>query len=139
MITGSEKAKGSKGREGGGLESKRANSLDSVNVKEGVGGVSAGGAPREKSSSDQSLKVPENLNRRQSSPVLENVITASLKIPVPVPLNIDDTDIPFIEEDPHPHQRSRGRSASTDSSALIKSPSSSHTTTPISELYLIHI
>lgn len=76
-----------------GLESKRANSLDSVNMKEscsqGGGGGSSdvtGGATsqKEKSNSDQSLKVPENLNRRQSSPVLESagVITASLKVRV---------------------------------------------------------
>jgi hypothetical protein len=128
---------------------------------EGMGGIgSQAGSQstredRMKSSSDQSLKVPENYNRRQSSPVLESsgVITASLKIPVPVPLNIDDTDIPFIEDDHHDglhsshshafhhHQRlqqqqqsgmsprTRGRSASTDSSAVARTASS----TPISK------
>jgi len=107
--------KGSRKRDSSLFESKRASSLDSVNVPEpgGVGGV--GGAAirvssrttmdmiptRPLSGSEQSLRVPEHLNRRQSSPVLESsgVITASLKIPVPVPLNIDDSDIPYIEDE----------------------------------------
>ncbi|CAL8134686.1 unnamed protein product [Orchesella dallaii] len=106
--SGSEKVKGSRKRDSSLYESKRASSLDSVNVQEPGGAVRVSSRTtvdmipsRPLSGSEQSLRVPEHLNRRQSSPVLESsgVITASLKIPVPVPLNIDDSDIPYIEDE----------------------------------------
>ncbi|CAG7729868.1 unnamed protein product [Allacma fusca] len=129
--SGSEKVKaGGRKKKDGMDECKRASSLDSVNLMRELGRTSklqetrtavgptesrAQSKDRQRSSSDQGLKIPLDLNRRQSSPLLETstktsseeggggggvtggVIKASLKIQMP--LNIDDTDIPFIEED----------------------------------------